>query len=206
MRIVLIGGGGHASDVLGLIEEIGKDEVVGIVADDEISEARFNHRGVRKIGELADLPNVDATHYIIAVGFSQGRKIVHDKIRPGSLKPATLIHPRAYIPRGVPVGAGTVLLAGVCVSPMANIGNHVYLSHGCLIGHDCRIEDFATVLPGAAVSGNTVLAEGAMIGTNAAVIEGCSIGAWATVGAGAVVLKDVPAHATAVGVPAKWQT
>jgi acetyltransferase-like isoleucine patch superfamily enzyme len=58
-------------------------------------------------------------------------------------------------------------------------------------------------MPGAVVSGDIALGEGCTIGTNASIIQGVSIGPWATVGAGAVVTKDVPAGATVVGAPAR---
>jgi sugar O-acyltransferase (sialic acid O-acetyltransferase NeuD family) len=211
MRVILIGGGGHASDVLGVFEacaRAGRTEaqVVGIVADVEIDPRRFAHRGVRQLGDLSDLGRIDASHYIVAVGFGRPRRQLDERVRPFGLTPATILHPLADVPPGVPIGPGSVILAGVHVSPMAAIGRHVYLSHGCLIGHDCRIGDYATVLPGAAVSGDTVLGEACTIGTKAAVIEGLTIGAGATVGAGAVVLKDVPPDTTAVGVPAKVRT
>jgi sugar O-acyltransferase (sialic acid O-acetyltransferase NeuD family) len=209
MRIVMVGGGGHASDVLGVIEEVRRNtgafvEVAGIVADGEIDDRRFRDRGVRQIGGIEDLPKLDATHYIIAIGFSKARWRVFNRLEPGHLDAATFVHPRAFIPPNVLVGAGTIILAGVCVSPFARIGHHVYLSHGSLIGHDCDIRDFVTVLPGAAISGDTVLEETCMIGSNAVVVEGRSIGAGAIVGAGAVVLKDIPRDVTAAGVPAKW--
>ena len=162
MRIVLLGGGGHASDVLGAFEAAygsGRHPVIGILDDAEIDGRRFAHRGVRQIGDISDLKRIDASHYIVAIGFSRPRQAVFARVRQFGRTPATIVHPKADIPEGVPVGQGTVILSGARVSPMANIGNHVYLSHGCLVGHDCEILDFATVLPGAAVSGDTVLGD-----------------------------------------------
>jgi sugar O-acyltransferase (sialic acid O-acetyltransferase NeuD family) len=206
LRIVLVGGGGHASDVLGAFEAgfgLGQHPVVGIVADVEIDSRCFAHRGVRQIGDISDLKWIDASHYIIAVGFSHPRQEVFARVSQFGRTPATIVHPKADIPKGVPIGEGTVILSGARVSPMTRIGKHVYLSHGCLVGHDCEILDFATVLPGAAVSGNTILGEASLIGTNAAIIQGLRIGTRAIVGAGAVVLRDVASNTTVVGNPAK---
>ena len=42
-----------------------------------------------------------------------------------------------------------------------------------------------------------------LVGIGASVLPGCSIGVWAKVGAGAAVIRDIPAHSISVGVPAK---
>jgi sugar O-acyltransferase (sialic acid O-acetyltransferase NeuD family) len=216
MRLVLIGGGGHASDVLGCIEAVnealsytrGREiSVAGIVDQEEVDPRRFAHRGVHQIGDMSALKGIDASHYILCQGWGEPRRRVFEEINGFGLLPADpILHPRANLPRSLPVGAGTVILGGVNVSPMAQIGEHAYLSHGCMIGHDTVVGRFATVLPGAAVSGDVILGEACTIGTMAAVIEGVTIGDCATIGAGAVVLRDIPAGVTAVGVPAKVRT
>lgn len=79
----------------------------------------------------------------------------------------------------------------------------------CTIGHDCILNDYVNIAPGANVSGNVLLKEGAYIGTNATILQGSSIdnkmviGLYSTVGAGAVVTKHVNAYDTVAGVPAK---
>lgn len=207
MRIVLIGAGGHASDILGAFEaralHFGEKTtpIIGILNDGEVQGNHFSRRNVQHIGGISDLPHVDATHYIVAVGYSRGRKNLFEKLLVSGLEAASIVHPLADVPRTVRVGKGTVILSGVRISPMAVIGNHVYLSHGCLIGHDCLISDFATVLPGAAISGNTTLDESSLVGSNAVVAQNINIGTRAIVGAGAVVLKDVLKDSTVVGNP-----
>jgi acetyltransferase EpsM len=52
------------------------------------------------------------------------------------------------------------------------------------------------------LAGNVLIGDGCYLGIGSSVIHGVSIGAWTTVGAGAVVIKDLPDNATAVGVPA----
>ena len=211
MRIVLMGGGGHASDVLGAIEAVNaeagsekdKIEIAGILADDEIDMGRFARRNVSQVGGIGDITSIDASHYISCVGYPKGRKIVANKADKSDKAAAIIIHPRAWVPAGTVIGPGTVVLAGVCVSPCAKLSDHVYLSHGSLVGHDCDVGDFVSIMPGAGISGDTHLGEGCLIGANATVLQTVRIGAWATLGAGAVAAKDVPENATAVGIPAK---
>ena len=77
------------------------------------------------------------------------------------------------------------------------------LNLGCTLGHDSVLEDFCSLMPHANVGGAAYLATGVYLGTNATVIHEVRVGAHTTVGAGAVVVRHLPANCTAVGVPAK---
>ena len=59
------------------------------------------------------------------------------------------------------------------------------------------------VAPGVNLAGNVLLADGVFLGIGSAVITGKRVGEWTTVGAGGVVVTDLPDHAVAAGVPAK---
>jgi sugar O-acyltransferase (sialic acid O-acetyltransferase NeuD family) len=212
MRIVLIGGGGHASDILGVIEDRndagGLDgepiDVVGILDDDAPSPRRFAGRGVTHLGPLSALASVDATHYVLAAGWPASRHALHQRISASHrLAAATLVHPTATVGRGVSLGEGTVVMAGVHLSPMVTVGRHACLSNHAVVGHDAVIGDYAGLMPGAITSGDTVIGEGCLVGANATIIEGRTLGPWAKVGAGAVATADVAGDATVVGVPAR---
>jgi acetyltransferase-like isoleucine patch superfamily enzyme len=89
------------------------------------------------------------------------------------------------------------------------MGNFGIFYLNSTIAHDCIIEDFVTVLPGANISGNVKLSMGAYIGANTCVLQGKSvtekliIGKYSIVGAGAVVTKNVPDNTIVKGIPAK---
>ena len=63
------------------------------------------------------------------------------------------IHPTAYT-SDAQIGPGTVIMAGVIIQPGCRIGKHVILNTGCQLDHDCVIEDFAHIAPGAVLCGN----------------------------------------------------
>lgn len=122
--------------------------------------------------------------------------------------------PRLYEPpeltiTGVAIGADSGVGPSTCLNPPnITIGDHVHILSMCSIGHDVRIEDFATICPGATISGYVVIEKGVFIGAGSTVVNGTArrplvIGAGARVSAGSVVTKSVPAGAAVAGNPAR---
>jgi sugar O-acyltransferase (sialic acid O-acetyltransferase NeuD family) len=204
MRLVLVCGGGFASDVIGIISALNACgagiEVAGFVADVDIDGWRFP--GYKQIGGIGDMSRLDVSHYLVCLGYPQKKKSVIDRIVGVECCPA-LIHPMAWIPDGVEFGVGGIVMANACLTRGVTVGKHVYLSHGVLLGHECSVGDYVSAMPGASVSGDTVLGDGCMIGANSTVLEKRRVGKWASVGAGAVVTRDVPDGVTVKGVPAR---
>ena len=83
------------------------------------------------------------------------------------------------------------------------IKDFVILNLQCTVGHDTVIEDYASFMPSVNISGEVTIGEGVYVGTGTKIINQLEIGDNTIVGAGAVVAKSLPAHCTAVGVPAK---
>ena len=84
-----------------------------------------------------------------------------------------------------------------------SIGCHVIINLDCTIGHDAIINDFATLYPSVNVSGITNIGHAAELGTGMQIIQGKKIGNYSIIGAGAVVVRDIPDKCTAVGSPAR---
>ncbi len=84
------------------------------------------------------------------------------------------------------------------------IGNYVYLTRGCkIIAHTAYTPLTQQFTKSEYVLGKVVIEDGAYIGVNAVVLPNVTIGRCAIIGAGAIVTKDIPAYAIAVGCPAK---
>jgi serine O-acetyltransferase len=104
-------------------------------------------------------------------------------------------------------------LTGVEIHPSATIGHSLFIDHGMglVIGETSEVGDNVTLHQGVTLGGtgkdkgkrHPTLGNNVYVGVGAKILGAVSIGDFARIGAGAVVLTDVPAHATAVGVPAK---
>lgn len=203
--LVVYGTGGLGREVLQIALDAAADgapcHVVGWLDDDPQAHGREIH-GLPVLGGAEWLREHPRIHVAHGIGSPAVRRRIAARLGPEQPF-ATLVHPRAWLGRRVEVGAGSVLCAGVMATTDVRIGRHVLVNLGCTVGHDTMIEDFVTVNPLAAVSGNVSLGEGADVGTGASIVQGVRIGAWSVVGAGAVVARDLPPNVTAVGVPAR---
>jgi sugar O-acyltransferase (sialic acid O-acetyltransferase NeuD family) len=208
--LVIIGAGGHASDVCDLAIRCGV-RPVGTVADappapDGAPEAepadRFASRHVPHLGGFDAIPD-GATH-TLGIGYPAPRQRVTERLHDlgdgaahGPLvDPSAVTSPTADLQPGVQV----FWLAGV--SPLVRLGRHVLVSYGATVGHDTTVGAHSCVMPGARISGDVTIGRGVLIGTGAAVLQGITVGDGAIVAAGAVVTRDVAAARTVLGVPA----
>jgi acetyltransferase-like isoleucine patch superfamily enzyme len=108
-----------------------------------------------------------------------------------------MISPRAHLQEGV------IAIPGTVVNRDTHVGKGVILNTLCSVGHDCTIEDFAQIAPGVNLGGASIIEEGVFLGIGTKVIPEARIGAWSIVGAGSVVLDDLPGGAFCHGVPAR---
>ncbi len=102
-------------------------------------------------------------------------------------------------------------LTGIEIHPGARIGRRFFIDHGMgvVIGETAEIGDDVTLYHGVTLGGTTwepvkrhpTLEDGVIVGAGAKVLGAITIGEQSRIGANSVVLRDVPAHSTVVGIP-----
>jgi len=102
-------------------------------------------------------------------------------------------------------------LTGIEIHPGATIGHRFFIDHGMgvVIGETTEIGDDVTLYHGVTLGGTTwqkkkrhpTLADGVIVGAGAKVLGAILIGEHSRIGANSVVLRDVPAHSTVIGIP-----
>lgn len=198
--VLLVGASGLAREVLAA----GISSVVGIL-DDDAALHGTSVGGAPVIGPVALAAERD-DQLLLCIGPSAARRSVARRLAElgvGDERYATFAARGARIGASSDLGAGAILLDGVVVTADAVIGRHVVVMPNCTITHDDVLGDFSTLAAGVALGGGVRVGEAAYLGMNCSVRQHGQIGADATVGMGAVVLGDVPAAQTWVGVPAR---
>ena len=206
-KLIILGAGGFAREVAWLAKEINLSdhtwEIAGFLEQNDEKAGTFIN-GIPVLHQQQAMSLNKIAYVVCGIGHPEVKKkaIMHADSQ-GLTRYATLIHPNVrFDTNSVEIGAGCVICSGNILTVNIILGVHVTINLDCTIGHDCIIGDYATLSPGCHLSGYTTVQSGAYLGTGACTIERRMIGAWSTVGAGAVVIKNIPEGATAVGIPA----
>jgi sugar O-acyltransferase (sialic acid O-acetyltransferase NeuD family) len=206
-NIVVIGSSGHAKVVMDILEREGQYHIAGLIDTYKAAgESIFGYEILGTEEILAKLVSSgEVFGGIIAIGDNWMRHLVAEKIK--SLVPefkfVSAVHPSASIARGVMVGEGSVLMAGVIVNSDSRVGNFCILNTNASLDHDSVMEDFSSLAPNATTGGNVTIGGFGAISMGANIIHGLHIGKHTVVGAGAVVLDDLQDFCVAYGIPAR---
>jgi sugar O-acyltransferase (sialic acid O-acetyltransferase NeuD family) len=202
MRVVILGAGGHAqvvADILWRMRDAGQGILPLAYLDDNVALHGQMFLDVPVLGSMDRLSEIDYEAVIVAVGGNRIRQRLFLDLQAQGATFAVARHPTAVIAPDVHIGPGTMICANVVVNTGAVIGQNVILNTACTVDHHNRIGDHAHIAPGVHLGGDVRVGEGVLVGIGATVLPQCYLGAWATVGGGGVIVKDVAEGETAVG-------
>ena len=198
---MIIGAGGHAKVVLDALRCERSANFGCQLADDDVSLSGKELMGVAIMTPVSPaLCPGQAFH--IAIGNNAIReRVACDCLKSGMLY-ETVKHPRSICASSATIAQGCFVAAGAVVSAEATIAEGGIINHGAVVDHDCVLDSFCHVAPNATLSGGVKLGKRVLIGSGANILPGVSIADDCIIGAGAVVLHDLPAGSIYAGVPA----
>lgn len=206
IKIVIWGAGGHAKVVADILRCMGGYEIAGFLDDAKPARHGQPFYGATILGGKEQLPLLQengVTHIILGFGDNAARLRLNALVKEFAFHLATAIHPRATVAADVPIGEGTVIAAGAVINPGSRLGANVIINTCASVDHDCIVEDGAHLSPGARLGGKVTIGRGAWLAMNSAAVPGITIGEGAIIGAGAVVLSNIPPRVLAYGIPAR---
>jgi len=205
-NLYIIGAGGFGREVAWIVERINSIKptwnLKGFIDDNETLWGSIEGE-YHVLGGCEHLSTLEDVYAVCAVGSSNVRKKIIEKLKDTSVKFATLVDPSVLYSNSVKIGEGAIVCAGTIITVDVNIGDHVIVNLDCTIGHDAVIDDFVTIYPSVNVSGNVLIGECSELGTGTQIIQGKKVISNTIIGAGAIVVKDCLESGTYVGSPAK---
>lgn len=203
-KIFIIGAGGLGRELAALIRALPEQfETAGFY--DDIVPSGTTIMGLQVLGSIRQLASTsEAAQAVVAIGDPQiKQKIV--SMLPELVQFPVIIHPSVVLGDASTIrfGQGTVLTAGVKLTVDIELGSHVLVNLNSTIGHNTRIDDFCSIMPGVNLAGGITLGKRVLIGSGVNIINRAEIGDDAIIGSGAVVRTNIASGTTAVGVPAR---
>jgi sugar O-acyltransferase (sialic acid O-acetyltransferase NeuD family) len=201
--MIIIGYSGHAFVICGIFNSINQK----VIAYCDSEEKKYNPFNLQYLGNENTTQAQEAftkNNFFIAIGDNTIREKIYHHLAQKKLLPTNAIHNTAVIDSSANIAAyGVMIAANATINPLVKIGKGVICNTNCSIDHECVINEFAHIAPGAVLCGNVTIGTKTFVGANAVIKQGIAIGNNCIIGAGAVVVKNVLDNTTVVGVPAK---
>lgn len=216
---------GSAGQVATWLEEISGYHIACFVHDaDQPLEINVAEENKKRVSQQTEFPTVNsfkgrplitATDWIDELkklGINKVLPLTPDNrerlkhvalCREHGIELVSAIHPTVIILEDTKIEPGVWINAGSIIGYKAEIESGVIINTGVQIDHHNVLEQCCQVDPGVIMAGNVTLRECCHVHTGVRIINRKEIGEDAIIGAGAVVITDIPARSTAVGVPAK---
>lgn len=207
MKSIIIGAGKYGEVYLSYLQEAGAD-VVGFLDDDpKVAELSFG--GLPVLGPTSILPTLKDRFGIEAIycplGNNRLRVKFLEQARCLGYQTPCYIHPSVKISPDVSIAnQGVYILGNTYIMPHVVIDQDVMISVGANIIHHTTLRQGVFVSNGVNLGASLIADEFAYIGMGSTIMTGVTkLGRDCLIGAGAVVIKDVPDGAVMAGVPAK---
>jgi sugar O-acyltransferase (sialic acid O-acetyltransferase NeuD family) len=155
------------------------------------------------ISSISDYQILEDDVFVCAMGNTQVKKKIVDKMKANGALFQTIIHHSAVIGTNTIIGNGSVIFEYVIISPDTIIGQNTLVQNFAVIGHDCKIGENVRIDTHCTCVGGTIVHDGATLHTGSVINHNVEVGEYAVIAACSFVIKKVDPFTTVMGNPAK---
>jgi sugar O-acyltransferase (sialic acid O-acetyltransferase NeuD family) len=200
-HIMIIGAGGHALEVLDLLQRKGFKNLSVYGEQIRSSAIREAFPTYTNLDEIT--PKLSSEPYFcLGLGNSEFRHRLFNFLTEAGGIYFPLLGENTIISLSAKL-AEVDVMDKCYLGPQTTVGRGTLINVGAQLHHEVKIGSFSVINPSAVLLGACQIGDFCSIGANATVLPGIKIGNNVTIGAGAVINKDIPDHVTVVGVPGR---
>lgn len=190
MKLLIIGSGGHAGQVIDAIDK-DKVEIIGLI-DDFAKQGEMKH-GYQILGKISDID--DFAEYFdclfIAIGNNVERKKIYERFE-NRFRFATVIHYSAIVCKNARISDGSYIGINAVVANNSQVHLCSIVNTNASLDHDSTLCSFSSLNPNSATGGNVIIGECTMIGMGTNIKNATIIGDNCRIGMGSCIISDVP--------------
>lgn len=205
--MLIVGSKGFAKEILEIVNSLNDGSDLAFYDDVNIDNKELLYNCFEIINNLNDAKlYLGSTNnkFTLGLGNPVLRKKMCDVFEGIGGKLTSTISNNAIIGHyDVKIKDGTNVLAGAILSNSTIIGRGCIIYYNAIITHDCIVEDFVEISPGATLLGRCKIGSYTQLGANCTILPDVIVGSNVIIGAGAVVISDIPDNSIVVGVPGK---
>lgn len=204
-NLLLIGGGGHCLTVIDSLNQTDYHKIGIIDTPDKIGQEVCGIPVVGCDGDLSSLRDEYDNAFISlgSIGSCEIRMMLAKKLTDLSYAIPYIIHTTASVSTDACINYGVLIGPHASVNAYSEIAYMCIINTGSIVEHQCIIEPYTHIAPGAILCANVKVGEGSHIGAGSVVRQGISIASNVLVGIGSVVTGDIPGNVVAYGNPCR---
>lgn len=175
----------------------------------EYKQVRKNPFNLKYFGyeKEVDVKSIVGDDFVFpAMGANEIRHNLIDFFEENNLNQCIITEPSAMLSNTSSIGLSSYVGKNVIINACASIGKGVILNSGCIVEHECRIDNFVHIAPSSVLCGNVEIGERTIIGANSVIKPDIKVTSQVVIGAGSVVVQEIAQVGTWYGNPARFHS